>query len=375
MNQAVICEESVFGSLYLLMYWWPRVERGWLSLLEVSLKELKVRFSYPSKVMMNMSKESTKRNLISLFTSYFWLGIVLVLLATVLDLQFPKRDFYISIFINLIVSIGIAIVVASIFTYVSGTSEFIEKIKALLQDIVVSRDFLCNIDTESKREALSSLIKPSTEEKRIYSNIEDYLNTYINQIMEVTNKCVRSNYTVNARAYFDRKAKKVRVDSNISYRLYPTKDGYSDIKVGFLEAEEESTCKQVVVNTPHGDREVHDNLEFKPTEIDAGKARLATVDLSKHAKNCTHLDISLDMTECGSDHWIMLSFSALMPTDGFRHTLRCEDGLVINKFQTFIYGAKFYVDQPSDIEIITSSNEWVNEGTGLSILVAAPHNM
>lgn len=321
-----------------------------------------------------MKSKSTDRNLISLFSSYFWLGIVMVLLATVLDLQFPKRDFYISVLINLIASIGIAIVVASIFTYVSGTSEFIEKIKTLLQDIVVSRNFLCNIDTESKREALNSLIKPSTEEKRIYSNIEDYLNTYINQTMEVTNKCVRSNYTVSARAYYNPQAKKVCVDSNISYRLYPTKDGYSDIRVGFLESETESTCTKVVVNTPHGEREIFDNLEFKPIDIDAGKARLATVDLSKHAKTCTHLDISLDMSEYGSDHWIMLSFSALMPTDGFKHTLRCEGDLIISKFQTFIHGATFYVDQPSNLEIITSCNEWINEGTGLSILVAAPHN-
>jgi hypothetical protein len=74
------------------------------------------------------------------------------------------------------------------------------------------------------------------------------------------------------------------------------------------------------------------------------------------------------MTEVGSDHWVMLSFSALMPTDGFKHTLRCEDGLVINKFQTFIYGAKFYTDQPSDVEITISCNEWINEGTGLSLI-------
>jgi hypothetical protein len=322
-----------------------------------------------------MTRDATNKNLVTLFSSYFWLGIVSVLLAIVLDLQFPSRGFYVSTAIKLVESIGLAIVVASIFTYVSGTSEFIEKIRALLQDIVVSRNFLSNIDPESKREALSSLIKPTSEERKIYSNIEDYLNTYISQTMGVTGKCVRSNYTVNARAYYDKDKSKVCVDSRISYRLYPTKDGYSDIKVGFLEPDKDSTCTQVIVNTPHGKRDVHDNLEFKDIDIDAGKARLATIDLSQHAKDCSHLDISLDMTEVGSDHWVMLSFSALMPTDGFKHTLRCEDGLVINKFQTFIYGAKFYTDQPSDIEISISCNEWINEGTGLSLLIALPHNL
>lgn len=321
--------------------------------------------------------KNQKESLFNLFSKYFWLGIVLVLLAIVLDLQIPTRGFLASSLINMLESVGIAIVVASIFTYVSGTSEFINKISQLLQSIVIGRNFLGNIDADSKREALSSLIKPSIEEKRIYSNIEDYLNTYINQTMDVTNKCVRSNYSVNARAYFDIETKSVCVDSIISYRVYPTKDGYDAIKVGFLETDIGSACKRVVVNTPHGEREAHteQDLEFKIIEIDAGKARLATIDLSKHAKSCSHLDIFLEMTEAGSDHWIMLSFCTLMPTDGFRHTVHCEDGLKINAYHTFIHGAQFYVDNPSDREMTTSCTEWINEGTGLSILISVPHEI
>jgi hypothetical protein len=302
---------------------------------------------------------STSRNdsFISLFTSYFWLGILLTLLAIIIDLEYPSRALPLSIFINLTESIGIAIIVASIFTFVSGTSEFINKIRALLQDIVVSRNFLGNIDSESKRDALNALIKPSFEERKIYSNIEDYLNTYISKTLEITRKCVRSNYNVNARAYIENN--KVFVDSNISYRLYPTKDGYDKIKIGFLETESDSTCKKIVVNTPHGQRRVFEDLKFEPTQIDAGMARLASIDLSEYAKSCSHLDISLEMTEAGSDHWIMLSFSALMPTDGFKHTLRCENNLRIASSHTFIHGAQFYVDKPSDTEITTSCNEWI----------------
>lgn len=104
--------------------------------------------------------------------------------------------------------------------------------------------------------------------------------------MAVTNKCVRSNCNINARAYIDEGKKIVCVDSNITYRLYPTKDGYSDIKVGFFEDEVNSSCRKIIVNTPHGDREVYEGekIEFKNVEIDVGKARIATIDLSKHAK-------------------------------------------------------------------------------------------
>lgn len=322
-------------------------------------------------------KDNNNYGFTKLFSSYFWTGLVLVLFAVILDLQFPKMAFWAAASTGLLQSIGIAVVVASIFTYASGTSEFINKIRTLLQDIVVSRNFLGNIDAESKRDALSALIKPSTEEKRVYSNIEDYLNTYISQTMDVTNKCIRSNYSINAHAYINMENNIVCVDSNITYRLYPTKDGYSDIKIGFLESETYSTCNKIIVNTPHGDRDVYDegDIEFKDEEIDVGKARIATINLSKHAKNCSHLDISIDMVECGEDHWIMLSFGAMMPTDGFKHTIYCDDGLKINSFHTFIHGAKFYTDKPSDTKMTTSCNEWVNEGTGLSILISIPHKM
>lgn len=320
-------------------------------------------------------KKRFRRWLGFFFSNYLWLGIVLVLLSIIIDSQISDSPLWVSISIKLVESIGIAVVVASIFTFASGTSEFVNKIRELLQDIVVSRNFLGNIDSESKREALSSLIKPSVEEKRIYSNIEDYLNTYITQTMDVTNKCVRSNYNVNARVYIDKEQKIVCCDSKITYRLYPTKDGYSDIKVGFLENEKSSTCEQIIVNTPHGDRKIHENLDFEKVEIDGGRARLAAVDLGGYEKSCSHLDIELNMIEIGSDHWMMLSFSALMPTDGLRHYVRCEDGLVINEFHTFIHGAKIYVDKKSNNEMTTSCNEWVNEGTGLSILVSLPHDM
>lgn len=321
-----------------------------------------------------MSKVTFK-TFFRLFSIYFWISISLILFSIVLENYLENPAFYLKVIISLIESIGIAVLVASIFTFASGTSEFVEKIKLLLQDIVVSRNFLGNIDSQSKKDALNSLIKPSNEEKQIYSNIEDYLNTYINQTMDITTKCVRSNYNVYARAFIDIDRKCVFVESNITYRLYPTKDGYSDIKVGFLSSDIHSTCKRIVVNTPHGKRLVHDDLEFKSATIDAGEVRLATIDLSEHAKSCSHLDISLDMLEAGTDHWIMLPFATLMPTDGFKHHLRCDDGLEISEFHTFVYGAQFYADQISNKELVISCNEWINEGAGISVLVSLPHEI
>src|SRR6185295_8663020 len=167
------------------------------------------------------------------FANYLWLGIVIILASVIANDYFSippslSPPFSIKVLIDTTEAIGIAIVIASIFTYASGTSEFMTKIRELLQDIVVSRDFLGNIDSASKREALSAILKPSTEERNIYSNIEDYYNYYISQTLDISKKCVRSNYTVYYRAYWDNKTKRVAADGIYQYRLYPTVDGYGD---------------------------------------------------------------------------------------------------------------------------------------------------
>lgn len=337
-----------------------------------------------------MSKDSARSNswvkfrasLFTSFSSYLYLGVLMLLLSIILEMEFPGYK-YVSVVCRLIGSVGVAIIVASIFTYVSGTAEFMEKIKKLLQDIVVSRSFLGNVDGKKKKEAMKALIKSSTEEE-VYSNIESYLNTYINKTMDVASKCVRSSYTVHARAYIDKD--KIRVDSSISYRLYPSRDGYSEIKVGFLESETDSVCGKVIVSPPRGERKVVEEFKYEDIVIDAGKARLATVGLSEFGeewggygkecddfgKGCDRLDISLEMSEYGTDRLMMLALSALQPTDGFSYKLRCEDGLTVSKFHTFIHGAKFHVElSPDKKEITASCNEWVNEGTGISILIMA----
>ncbi len=128
------------------------------------------------------------------FLHYFTGGFLFILLSIIIDLQFPApRPIYTNILINLLSSIGLAVLIASIFTFASGTSEFIEKIKTLLKEIIVTRDFLENIDPEGKKEALKYLIQPSTAEKNKYPNIGDYYGHFIEKTMGIGKRSVRSN--------------------------------------------------------------------------------------------------------------------------------------------------------------------------------------
>jgi len=114
---------------------------------------------------MEKAMRKTLKWLRSFFINYFWFGIVLILFAILFDHIVDQKTLPKIIGISLINNIGIAILVASIFTFASGTSQFVDKITELLKDIVIDRNFLGNIDSDSKRNALNALIKPSETEK------------------------------------------------------------------------------------------------------------------------------------------------------------------------------------------------------------------
>lgn len=256
------------------------------------------------------------------FLHYFTGGFLFILLAIILDLQFQSpRSIYLSTLINLLSSIGLAVLVASIFTFASGTSEFIERIKTLLKEIIVTRDFLENIDPDGKKEALKYLIQPSTAEKNKYPNIGDYYGHFIEKTMSIGSRSVRSNYQINSRAYFDSEKGTIAVEGIYSYRLYPNSEGYSEIKVGFEEPlGGPSFCSYVTISTPDGERHHHprEELEFKEFDNGGDISNQATIDLKTVGKNHNHLDIELKVTEYGSDHWSLITFKALQPTDGFK---------------------------------------------------------
>lgn len=140
----------------------------------------------------------------SFFLNYLWLGIAILLISILMDKSYPEpaRAYWVSIFIKVIEGIGVAILIASIFTFASGTSEFVGKIKALLESIVIRRDFLANIDPDAKKDALKALIQPSASEKNKYPNIGDYYGYFINKTLEIKQKSVRSNYAIQARAFY-----------------------------------------------------------------------------------------------------------------------------------------------------------------------------
>ena len=307
------------------------------------------------------------------FINYLWLGVTILLLSVILDLQYPEdsRSNILTIVIKLIDGIGISVLIASIFTFASGSSQFIEKINTLLKDIVVRRDFLSNIDTDSKREALKSLIQPSSIEKNKYPNIGDYYGYFIDKTLEIKEKSVRSNYSMNVRAFSCKTHKIIAVEGIYTYRLYPSSTGFNDIVIGFED--DKSFCSSVVVSDPAGERKVFNEPALKEFVEGGDSSNRATLSIKEFASGKNHIDVELNLTEYGKDHWKMIQFKALQPTDGFRFQLYCEDEIEIREHAIFVVGAKYQLSISSNNKSVSfSCNQWVNEGTGLCFLVAIP---
>lgn len=307
------------------------------------------------------------------FLNYLWFGVVILLLSVVLDKNYPEHDrsHALGIFIKLIDGVGVSILIAAVFTFASETSNFVEKIRSLLEDIVVRRDFLSNIDPDSKKEALKALIQPSASEKNKYPNIGDYYGYFINKTLEIKGKSVRSNYAINARAFLCQNENRIAIEEIYTYRLYPSESGFSEITLGFED--QRSFCSIVTISDPDGKRKTYEKPELTRTDSGGDISYLAKIPVKEFADGKNHIDVELRLTEYGTDHWKLIQFKALQPTDGFRFHLHCEGDIKIQEHAIFVVGATYHLELPESRESITfTCNQWVNEGTGLCILVSIP---
>lgn len=184
---------------------------------------------------------------------------------------------------------------------------------------------------------------------------------------------------MNAKVYFDQEKNKIAIDSRYSYRLYPSIDGYGDVTIGFEEPlDGPCECSLLSISSPDGYRLTKENLDFHE-DINEGKTckvSKTSINQDSELKDCNHLDVDLNVKEFGGDHWALLSFKALQPTDGFKFYLRCGKDIIVKKFSVFVVGAKYDVRLNNDKKEITiSCNQWINEGSGLSILIGVPHQL
>ncbi len=310
-------------------------------------------------------------NFKNFFLNYFWMGIVLILLSIIIT-EALKLNGYWEILAKLIETIGIAIFIASLFSWTFESVSFQNRMEKIVEKIVLKRTFLKNLTKDKKKEALHSLLQPTENEIEKYSNIGKFYDYFSGEVLEVSQKNIRSNYAINAKVKYCDDNKVIYSDGTYSYRLYPSENGYTPITVGFLKEDEISTV-DVFINLPNGERKEYKYNEIEDKFEEKQDSRVTKIDIDEFCKDFDHVDVELRVREYGFNHWLNVFFKAEQATDGFKFMLSCEDNISIQTYNLFDVGHNYHIDLSEDKkELHISCYQWINEGAGLSIITSQP---
>jgi len=304
------------------------------------------------------------------FQRHFLIGIFMVMASIIVSQQTPAPGVICAVTLELIRTVGIAVIVASLFSYAAGTAEFMEWIKVLLQDIIIDRAFLGNIALDKKREALHALVRPSDSEKTRYSDIEEYYKLYIDRTLDIAKRNVRGNYLVIADAYRDAASGRIAIDATYSYRLYPSSTGFGKIEFGFYKDDKESKCVHIQLCTPSGECSRTTAPKMVDSDIGGVPMNKCIHELNQYNRDdVPYLDVEVRAIEYGFDHWIMHEFQALQPTDGFVYQLRLRDDLEFKKSAVFVLNAAYKEETEREDCYIIKCTQWITEGSGLAVII------
>lgn len=324
--------------------------------------------------MSNKSKKKENgefwNNFKKFFLNYFWLGLLLIVIS--MFIKEATTCEYWLLLQKLLETIGIAIFIASLFSFTFESVSFQNKMKDIVEKIVLKRAFLTDLPRERKKEALHNLLKPTESEIQKYSNLEDFYNSYVEKVLNVSQRNVRSNYNINIKAKFDQSKDSVYTDGIYSYRLYPSEREYTDIIVGFLKDDEFSTV-DVIINLPNGERKSFLFQEIKESFKEKGIAKETNISVNEFCSKFNHVDVELRVKEYGFNHWMNVFFKAEQATDGFKMSVTCDDDLTIKTNILFDVGNNYHVDKNEESnEIHISCHQWINEGAGVSMIISKP---
>jgi len=269
---------------------------------------------------------------------------------------------------NLFQSVGIAILVANIFSFVIGTEQFMQYIRERLINIVLSKEFITKLSPDEQRNLLHMVLKPAKELSAIYSGISDYFEQYIYDSLKLFDSCYRGHMVLDAVASFNEEKGCIQVEFDLDYIVYKVADVFEPIRLG-LEDEDSEHIKTVI----KGSRDLHSELTNENAENievdDPTMKKMMEIKIPEKFNKLSHVNVSRKIVEYGSDHWQVFSYKTIKACDQLTITLRCKDGLVIRNCSTYGVQNRFAIER-DDCKVKVTHNNWLSPGFGVNIMVA-----
>jgi len=307
------------------------------------------------------------------FTKWFYISIIFLLIGLAL-LGIHIKDstaltYIINLVANLFQSVGLAILVANIFSFTIGTEEFLKYIRERLMKIVVSKDFVTTLSPIEQQKLLHLSLKPSKDMSELYSGINDYFNSYIEQSMKLFDTSYRGHLSINAIASYNSEKKCIQIEMDMDYVIYKVSDKFEPIQMLFEDEKSEHISTTIKAHQMEKEILTQDNIEdiTKINDPSLKKGYLAKIPDKFNSKQ--HININRKVIEYGDDHWQAFSYKSIKPYDGMIINLRCENGIIVRNYNTYGKEADFTIEKNSKT-IKIQYHDWLTPGFGVNIIVA-----
>jgi hypothetical protein len=304
------------------------------------------------------------------FNKLFYISLILILLGSMSStITCPSKvgQYWVGIFSGALANVGLAVFVANIFSFIIGTTDFLNYIRDRLVEIVLSKDFVTRLGEDEQKKLLKLTMKPPREISSIYSGIDDFFDGYVNQSMALFDTCYRGQMYISAEASIDKEKNVLRIDWDVNYIVYRIAEKFEPLP--FWLGDEKSVHVDTTITADKSEIETLTNADIQETAInDPSMAKGYTMDVPEKFNKYREINIRRRVTEFGSDHWQLFCYKALKPCHRMQIELRCKDGIEIR--ETNIFGAQedFQISEDKD-KVRVSYNHWLSPGYGVTVLV------
>ncbi|MCB1584177.1 MAG: hypothetical protein R3E90_15030 [Marinicella sp.] len=308
------------------------------------------------------------------FSKWFFLAIILILLGLLIhqtDHQNKTVDFIVEISAMFLESIGIAILVANIFSFTIGTNQFLSYVRERLIDVVISKDFITRLSPREQKDLIEMTLKPPRELSDVYSGINYYFLNYIENSMKLFDSCYRGQYVVNGIASVDVNSGKLKVDMEIDYVIYRVAEKFDPLII-FFEAKD-SEHIETILKSPDGEKMKIDSeslvelKEIKDPSMEQGFECTVPENFNKFRQ----MSVTRKIVEYGNDHWQVSSLKIIKPVDRLLLNIQCEEDLVVRRCDTYGVQEEFEIQiSENNKRIRVSYDGWLSPGFGINILLA-----
>lgn len=350
------------------------------------LKDEKNKKEEPKKETKKETKEETKKETRP-FVSFFSISLLISCVAinsaviwkmylTMCAIDQNSFSFFIqSIVIDFLSTAGIAVLLGAIFNWIIGTKSFVKYAKDKIVSVLISKEYIGELEGEAKRSMLRAVIKPTGELANTYSRIDDYFNLYVEKSMALFSTYeFRSSTNIVGQAKIEDGV--VVVDYFLSYRSYVVDKEHPDMEIGLENPS--SKVLSTKVSFLNGKQIEIESKDIPKEECrvpilrsDDSANKIVCAKIPDEHKSDKFIDVVRRIREVGNDHWINFSFRSAKPTDKLQLTIYCNDGLIVKDAVFYGPSDKFHIKKAEDNKTIEMECcEWMDPGYGLNILFA-----